>query len=86
MNITLDFATKTITINEDTKVSDLVKVLKEHNIGDDYKIVKTNIVNSIVTTNCNCNCNKNYPYKPLDFWYTDNSPNPYCTSNLNNIK
>lgn len=85
MNITLDFATKTITINEDTKVSDLVEILKKHNIGDDYKIVKTNIINSIT-----CTCNKYNQYTPTEFWYTTSQPHtgdpikPYCTSNNTN--
>lgn len=85
MNITLDFAAKTITINEDIKISDLVEILKKHNIEDDYKIVKTNTVNTIT-----CTCNKYNPYKPLDFWYTTNQPTiedplkPYCTSSNTN--
>lgn len=85
MKITLNFETKTITINEDIKISDLLEVLKKHNIDEDFKIEKINIIESVINT-CTCNCNKNYPYKPIDFWYTNNSPNPYCTSNLNNTK
>lgn len=78
MNITIDFAAKTITINEDIKVSDLVEVLKKHNIGDDYKIVKSNIIT--------CTCSK---YNPSDLWittsppYTGDSLKPYYTSNNN---
>lgn len=82
MNITLDFATKTITINENIKVSDLVEILKKHNIGDDYKIVKTNIVNNTIT----CTCSK---YSPSDLWittnpsYTGDPLKPYYMSNNN---